>query len=137
MGGAGVLTSVFGARWVWLMAGGVYVVAAAVALFMTRWLPVDVDEQERAVEAAAAEAASVLDIGANGKEPEPAPEPGPEPVLVPEAAPLPEPGPIPAPAAPVGLETVADGASTNGLERIATLLEQIEERRQLEERRTK
>ena len=37
----------------------------------------------------------------------------------------------------VAWEPVADGASTNGLERIATLLEQIEERRQLEARRTK
>jgi hypothetical protein len=50
---------------------------------------------------------------------------------------MPHPEPIPAPAAPVGFEPVADGASTNGLERIATLLEQIEERRQVEARRTK
>ena len=121
MGGAGILTSVFGARWVWMMAGVVYVVAAAVALFMTRWLPVGVDEQERAVEAAAQEAASVLDAGANGngKEPEP------------QARPEPEPAPP-----PVVLEPVADGTSANGLERIATLLEQIEERRQREGRRT-
>ncbi len=121
MGGAGILTSVFGARWVWMMAGVVYVVAAAVALFMTRWLPVGVDEQERAVEAAAQEAASVLDAGANGngKEPEP------------QAQPEPEPAPP-----PVVLEPAADGTSANGLERIATLLEQIEERRQREGRRT-
>jgi hypothetical protein len=43
---------------------------------------------------------------------------------------------MPAPAAQLEIEPVADGASTNGLERIATLLEQIEERRQLEARRT-
>jgi len=127
MGGAGLLTSAFGARWVWLMAGGVYAVAAGVALFMTRWLPVGVHEQERAVEAAAVEAASVLGVDANGKAPDPVSEP--EPVF------LPEPEPSPAPA-PVVVEPLADGTSTNGLERIATLLEQIEERRQLEARRT-
>jgi MFS family permease len=143
MGGAGVLTAAFGARWVWLMAGGVYVVAAAVALFMTRWLPVGVDEQERAVEAAATEAASGIELGANGKEPHHEPEPETVPESAPLLPPLPEPEPLPesaagpmaAPPAPVALEPVAEGASTNGLERIATLLEQIEERRQLEARR--
>jgi MFS family permease len=129
MGGAGLLTSAFGARWVWLMAGGVYVVAAGVALFMTRWLPVGADEQERAVEAAAVKAASALGAGANGSEP--GHEPVPEPEPLPGAEPLPEPEP-----SPVVLEPVGDGAPTNGLERIATLLEQIEERRQVEARRT-
>ena len=127
-----IVAVVHRARWVWLMAGGVYVLAAAIAFLMTRWLPVGVDEQERAVEAAAAEAASGIDVGTNGKDV--VHEPVPEPVLAPE--PEPEPGPLPAPSAPVALEPVADSASTNGLERIATLLEQIEERRQHEARRS-
>jgi hypothetical protein len=92
---------------------------------------VAVDEQERAVEAAAVEAASVLEVGVNGR------EAGPEPVPEPEPVHLPEPEPVPAPAAPVVFEPVADGGSPNGLERIATLLEQIEERRQVEARRPK
>ena len=111
MAGAGFLTSAFGARWVWMMAGVVYLVAAGVALVLTRWLPVAAGEQEQAVEAAAREAATALDVAANGKEPRP------EPV------------------SPLVPEPVPEGASTNGLERIATLLEQIEERRQLEQRR--
>jgi MFS family permease len=144
MGGAGLLTAALGARWVWLMAGGVYVLAAAVAFLMTRWLPVGIDEQERAVEAAAVEAASGIDLGTNGRDVVQEPviesmiEPVSEPVLEPEPDLVPDPGPEPIPAspAPVALEPVADGRSANGLERIATLLEQIEERRQLEARRT-
>jgi MFS family permease len=114
MAGAGFLTSAFGARWVWAMAGIVYVFAAGVALVLTRWLPVPAVEQDRAVEAAGREAASVLDASVNGR---PEPEPEPEPVTAPT------------------LEAVPEGEPTNGLERLATLLEQIEERRELESRR--
>ena len=119
MAAAGLLTSAYGARWVWVMAGAVYFFAAGVALVMTRWMPVAVEEQEEAVEIAARAAASTLDAGANGREPELEPEPE------------------------RGLELVTsdrglDGeeGSTNGLERIASLLERIERRRELEARRT-
>ena len=40
MAAAGVLTDVVGARAVWIGAGAMYLVAAAVAVVMTRWLPV-------------------------------------------------------------------------------------------------
>jgi MFS family permease len=119
MAGAGLLPSALGARWVWLLAGVVYLFAAVVALVLTRWLPVAADEQEQAVEAAARVAASSLDASTNGKEPLPEPELAPEPE------------PVPAPV----LEVVSDDGSSNGLERIATLLEQIEERRARESRR--
>ena len=115
MAGAGFLTHAFGARWVWVGAGVLYGFAAFVALVLTRWLPVAADEQESAVEAAAQAAASSIGIGTNGSEPEEAPEP----------EPWSAPGPAP----------VLEPVSTNGLERIATLLEQIEERRQVEGRR--
>ena len=120
MAAAGLLTSVYGARWVWVMAGVVYFIAAGVALVMTRWMPVAAEEQEEAVEIAARAAASTLDSDSNGHEPEPQLEPQPD----------------------RGLELVTpDGegqgedASTNGLERIASLLERIERRRELEARR--
>jgi MFS family permease len=120
MAAAGLLTSVYGARWVWVMAGVVYFIAAGVALVMTRWMPVAAEEQEEAVEIAARAAASTLDSDSNGHEPEPQLEPRPD----------------------RGLELVTpDGegqgedASTNGLERIASLLERIERRRDLEARR--
>ncbi len=115
MAGAGVLTGVFGPRWVWLGAGVLYVFAAFVAMVLTRWLPIAADEQEDAVEAAAQAAASTIGISTNGSQPEEVPEPEPEPVPV------------------AGPEPV----SGNGLERLATLLEQIEERRKVEARRGK
>lgn len=130
MAAAGLLTSAFGARWVWAMAGGVYLCAAGVALVMTRWLPVTIAEQDEAVEAAAREAAFALDPSANGKPEQVEPELVPEPEAVHDAGQVAE---QEADAAPV--EPVPAGASSNGLERIATLLEQIEERRGVEARR--
>ena len=125
MAGAGYLTHAFGARWVWVGAGVLYGFAALVALVLTRWLPIAADEQEDAVEAAAQAAASSIGIGANGSEPEEAAEP----------APSPDPWPAPD-RAPV-LGPLAQASSSNELERLATLLEQIEERRQAEARRPK
>jgi len=119
MAAAGVLTNAFGARWVWVVAGGMYLVAAVVALVLTKWLPVAADEQEAAVEAAASAAASTIGIGANGTEPAAVSDPAIE----------------PAPLASPDFDPVPDDVSTTGLERIATLLEQIEERRKLEARR--
>jgi MFS family permease len=109
MGGAGVLTDAFGARWVWLGAGVAYLSAAFVAIVLTHWLPVGAEDQEHAVEAAANAAASSLAVVGHGERREPEPQPVAEP------------------------ET--DGAAASGLERIATLLEQIERTRELEARR--
>ena len=119
MAGAGLLTSAYGARWVWVAAGAVYFFAAGVALVMTRWMPVAADEQEEAVEIAARAAASTLDPGGNGSRPEVEPEP--------------ERG-----LALVTSDSVLEGeeGSANGLERIASLLERIERRREHEARRT-
>ena len=120
MAAAGLLTSVYGARWVWVMAGVVYFIAAGVALVMTRWMPVAAEEQEEAVEIAARAAASTLDSDSNGHEPEPKLEPQPDralELLTPDG------------------EVQGEDVPTNGLERIASLLERIERRRELETRR--
>jgi MFS family permease len=100
MAAAGALVDVVGAREVWLGASILYLVGAAVALVMTRWLPVLSDEEDEAIDAQGAAAATALQ--ANGA----AGEPGP------------------------------DGSAKSGLERIATLLEEIERRREIEARRS-
>ena len=108
MAAAGVLTDSFGARDVWLVAGGIYIAAAGVSLLLTRWLPVITGDEDEVMEAYATAAATALD----GDEPtEPAELPG-------------------------ALEPARDGSAKNGLERIATLLEEIERRRETETRRT-
>ncbi len=115
MAGAGVLTSAFGARSVWLGAGAAYLVVAGLALVLTRWLPEEADRQEEAVEAAASAAAGTLAYAANGKEPQLVRGPEPEVAARPVLVPVPE-------------------HSPSGLERIATLLEEIEKGRELEAR---
>jgi predicted MFS family arabinose efflux permease len=102
MAAAGVMTDVVGARTVWIAAGCLYLVAAGVALVMTRWLPVAQEDEWSAVEASSESAVAALGNGHG------------EPVTVPEAA---------------------NGAHEPPLERIATLLEEIEARRKLEARR--
>jgi MFS family permease len=104
MAAAGVLVDLFGARAVWIAAGGLYLVAALVALVMTRWLPVAQDQEWQAVEQSSESAVAAL---ANGQ-------------------------PSPAPA--VEIEAV-NGTPPPPLERIATLLEEIEARRETEARR--
>ena len=109
---AGVLIEVVGARAVWLGAAAIYLVGAVVALVLTRWLPVVSGEEDQVIDAhAEAAAAALAPVAAFSPEPvRTAPEPnGPEPLL--------------------------DGSARSGLERIATLLEEIERRRELEARR--
>ena len=60
MAAAGVLTDVFGARWVWVVAGGIYLVAALLTLLVTRWLPVAHEDETGLLDAHAEEAASAL-----------------------------------------------------------------------------
>ena len=105
MGVAGVLTDVVGARWVWIGASATYLLAAFVALTMTRWLAGVRDEHVLEVYAEAAAAA----IERNGDAPS---------------------------AHPPALEPVRDETRRSGLERIATLLEEIERRREIEARRS-
>jgi MFS family permease len=105
----GVLTEAFGAREVLLGAAGALALAALVALAMTRWLPVSVREERAVLEAQGQAAADQL-----------------IPVAVPASAPPPTPTPPPA----------RGGSARSGLERIATLLEEIERRRDLEARRS-
>jgi hypothetical protein len=105
---AGILTDAFGARTVWIGAGVVYLFAAFVALVLTRWLPVARAEEWDVVEASSESAAAAL---TNGYHP-----------VADEAPEL------------VGVEA-GNGAATPPLERIATLLEEIEARREVEARR--
>ena len=95
MAGAGVLTDLVGARAVWIGAGVVYLFAAAVALVVTRWLPVETADEQRAIEVSSESAVAALNGGFHGTSESRAP----------------------------------------GLERIATLLEEIEERREVEARK--
>ncbi len=103
MAAAGVLTDVFGARAIWIAAGAIYLLGSLVALVMTRWLPVRGTEEQEAIDASAESAVAAL-----GHTDSVAPEPAPEPIAA------------------------ANGAATSGLERIATLLEEIEARRERE-----
>ena len=103
MAAAGVLTDLYGARDVWLAAGAVYLFAAVVALFMTRWLPVAVAEEQDAIEESLESAVAAL---GNGH------------------------------AETIEAEGVTNGTHETPLARIATLLEEIEARRELEARRS-
>ena len=102
MAAAGVLTELYGPRTVWLAGGVVFLVAAAVALVMTRWLPIAAAAEHDAMEASAESAVAAL----NGHVP-----------------------------VPVPARAAANGAGNPPLERIATLLEEIEERRAAEAKR--
>ena len=103
MAAAGVLTDAVGARAVWIGAGCLFLLAALVALVMTRWLPVVSADEQEAIASSAESAVAAL---SNGHEPEPS----------------------------AGLGDERKRA--RGLERIATLLEEIEARRERESRRT-
>ena len=63
MAAAGVLTDVVGARAVWIGAGVMYLVAAVVAVFMTRWLPVATEDEDEAFEASSESAVAALSNG--------------------------------------------------------------------------
>ncbi len=108
MAAAGVLTDIVGPRTVWIAAGVVYLFAAFVALVMTRWLPVGQEDEWEAVEASSETAAAALTNGHGPASPE---EPEPEP------------------------EEATNGGARPPLERIATLLEEIDARREAEARR--
>lgn len=123
MAAAGVLTDRYGARDVWLAAGCIYLAGAAVSLVFTRWLPVITGAQDEVIDAYANAAATAL---TNGDAPTDADlRPSPEPAPAPLTAPVPTPVPVAA----------RDGSAEHGLERIATLLEEIEHRRDAEARR--
>jgi MFS family permease len=122
MAGAGVLTDAFGARWVWIAAGAVYMVAAVAAYTLLHWLPVTVEDEEVTLEAAAQAAAQALTVvDGDGTVPDPAVSERKHDLI------------------PVTEPTVdgADEAHTSGLERIASLLERIERRREVEARRSR
>jgi len=133
MAGAGVLTDLFGARLVWLGAGIVYLFVALIALATTTWLPARRGEDEDVLVAHAEAAASALALAqpvAAPLEPTPQPFAPPTPEWTGEPAPAPVPErsqePVAAPAAS------GEKSAHSGLERIATLLEEIERRRELE-----
>jgi hypothetical protein len=73
MAAAGVLTDVVGARAVWIGAGAMYLLAAAVAVVMTRWLPVATMEEDEAFEASSESAVAALSNG-HATAPEPVDE---------------------------------------------------------------
>jgi MFS family permease len=101
MAAAGILIDAFGARAVWIAAGIIYLVAAFVALVLTRWLPVTTSEEHDAFEASSESAVAALANG-NG----------------------------------AGEHRANEATERgSGLERIATLLEEIDERRKAESRR--
>jgi MFS family permease len=135
MAGAGVLTDLFGARIVWLGAGIVYLFGALIALALTTWLPVRSGDDEDVLVAHAEAAANALapaQPAAAALEPEPPPQssPPPTPEWTGEPAPAPVPQRPPEPAAAPAASN--DKATHAGLERIATLLEEIERRRAVE-----
>ena len=103
MAAAGILTDAVGARAVWIGAGCLFLLAAFVALVMTRWLPVVSADEQEAIASSAESAVAAL---SNGHDPEP------------------------------HEDLDANGKRAGGLERIATLLEEIEARRERESRRT-
>jgi MFS family permease len=131
MAGAGLVTATLGADVVWMISGAVYLFGAAVCLVVTRWLPVSVTDEDDVLDRHGEEAASALldDVS-------PEPVYVPEPVVSPAAASVPDPVPEfpPAPAytgQPVALGS-GESSSRGSLDRIATLLEEIEQRRRFE-----
>jgi len=111
MAGAGVLTDAYGPRWVWAVAGVVYLVAAFLTLLVTRWLPVAQADESHVLDAYAEAAASAID--GTPLEPE-----------------------LTLPAPELALAGASDGSARGGLDRIASLLEEIEHRRERESRRS-
>jgi hypothetical protein len=107
MGAAGLLTDAVGARWVFVGAAGAVFAAGGVAAVMTRWLPTRREDEQEVLESQAAAALSGFARKKEGV------------------------GFAPRPNPPVQ----TDGKPKGGLERIATLLEEIEARRDLEARR--
>jgi len=127
MAAAGVLTDLYGARAIWIAAGAIYLFGSLVALVMTRWLPVAQADERRAFEVSSESALAALTNGDTAvaereleTEPEDELEPEPEFEL--------ERGPEPV--------SAANGSNSSGLERIASLLEEIEARRDVEARRS-
>ena len=126
MAAAGVLLATFhDPRAIWIAAGCVYLVAAVVALAMTRWLPVEQAREWEAVESSSESAVAALTNGDAPAAAEPRPEPEPESEPEPEAELEREPEPV----------LVANGRNSSGLDRIASLLDEIEARRELEAQR--
>jgi MFS family permease len=107
MGTTGLILNWYSARWVMLAAAAVFGFGAVAALLVTRWLPVRSMDEDHLLEAYG-EAAAVELIPLNA--------------LVPASRVV-----DPLPSVPV-----RDGAAMGGLERIAVLLEEIEDRRERE-----
>jgi MFS family permease len=121
MAAAGVLTDLYGARAIWIAAGAMYLFGSLIALVMTRWLPVAQAEEQQAFEVSAESAVAALTSGdAVAAEPEVEPEAEPEPELERESEHV----------------SAANGTHSGGLDRIASLLEEIETRREVEARRS-
>ena len=115
MAAAGVLTDAFGARWIWAVAGVVYAFAAALTLVVTRWLPVAPAEEGVVLDAHAEEAAGALVAVPGGAYASAVIASEPVEVLV---------------------DPTREGSARGGLDRIASLLEEIEQRREVEAGRT-
>ena len=113
MAAAGALTALYGARAIWIAAGTVYLLGALVAFAMTRWLPVSQADELDAIETSSESAVAAL----AASDPVAA-----ELELQPELQPEPQP--------------LTNGSHSSGLERIASLLEEIESCRELEARRS-
>jgi MFS family permease len=114
MAAAGVLTDAFGPRWVWGAAGVVYLVAALVTVVVTRWLPVAQAQESEVLDAYSEAAANAI----NGTPVGPALT-----LRTPELV-------------VAGAEPERDTSARGGLDRIATLLEEIEHRHEREARRS-
>ena len=110
MAAAGVLVDRYGARTIWVAAGAIFLFGALVALVMTRWLPIRSEDERAAIEESAESAVAAL-VHTNGNGHLPA-----QPVASPE------------------LGSAAVVPADTGLERIARLFEEIEERRAREAR---
>jgi MFS family permease len=128
MAAAGVLTDAFGARWVWLAAGIAYLFAAGVALVLMRWLPAGVEDETATLESAAEAAVLAIAPEEDGSV---APA-----ARVFELVPAPDPDPGEDEEEEAGAGMPMEEPSS-GLERIASLLERIERRREVEARRSR
>jgi MFS family permease len=108
MGTTGLILNWYSARWIMLLAAAVFGFGGVTALLMTRWLPVTSTAEDHLLEAyGEAAAGEVIPLNA----------------FAPAARVVVD----PLPSVPV-----RDGAPTSGLERIAVLLEEIEDRRERE-----
>jgi MFS family permease len=144
MAAAGVLTDVFGPREVWLGGAVLYLLGGLAALVLTRWLPVITGDQDQVMAAYGNAAVTALENGDAPTDPDlrrrrdPAPAPAIASVATPASAAgstsVAAPVPTPVPTTPAAA-AARDGTAKHGLERIATLLEEIEHRRDAEARR--